>query len=240
MKNNLKHILRALLIAIGLTVIFTLCIPFLPKGNYAELFYFFVSISLFIASFVFYFIFIFFKSIQKLKWLWGGVVVLIFTSTFSLLNFDIYFRNLFNFSKLPQEYNTYQEISKTQPMLFGSHQMTLLFEDSHDPIAHFISSKNNLIVITSQIPKDRDVEEVKEDQFGGGQQLFQDFISYKFDKNGDIIDKYIYKRTSENYNEELFDDYIVNITKKILQNLGDGWRYDKKNIYIPKQRSKME
>lgn len=212
MKNNFKHILRALLIAIGVTLIFTLCTPFLPKGNYAELFYFFVAIGLFVVSFIFYFLFIFFKSIQKLKWLFGGIVVLIFTSTFSLFDFDIYFKNLFNSKSLPQEYNQYLEIdSINKPISFGNHEMTLLFEESHEPIAHFISSKNNLIVITSQIPKDRNAKEVKED-FGA--RTYQDIITYKFNKNGDIIDKHIYKRTRENYNEELFDDYIVNIEKE--------------------------
>lgn len=212
MKNNFKHILVALLTAIGITGIFALCIPFLPKGNYAELVYFFVGIGLFVVSFIFYFVFIFFKSIQKLKWLFGGIVLLIFTSTFSLFGFDIYFKNLFNSKNLPQEYNQYIELdSINKPIRFGNHEMTLLFEESHEPIAHFISSKNNLIVITSQIPKDRNAKEIKEDF---GVRTYQDIITYKFNKNGDIIDKHIYKRTRENYNEELFDDYIVNIEKE--------------------------
>lgn len=214
MNNTIKHILRALLIAFLLTIFFAFCTPFLPKGNYAELFYFLVGIGLFVFSFIFYFVFRFFKSIKKLKWLFGGIVVFLFMSTFSLFNFDIYFKNLFNIKKLPQQYNSYKEIDSVKSISFGNHKMTLLFEHSYDPIKHFVSSKNNLIVITSQIPKDRNEKEVKEDGLCGAQMIYQDFISHKLNKDGDIIDKYIYKRTYENYNEVLFGDYIVNIKKE--------------------------
>lgn len=122
-------------------------------------------------------------------------------------------KNTINNTKLPVEYEDYQSISPEKTIRFGNYEMKLLF-DSFEPIHHFISSQNNLIVITSKIPTDRNQEEVKNDNRGGGTVIFQDFTTYKLNKDGDILDSYVFKRTHENFTELLFGDYIINTRKQ--------------------------
>ena len=85
-------------------------------------------------------------------------------------------KNIINNTKLPIEYEDYQEISPDKTIRFGNYEMKLLF-DSFEPIRHFVSSQNDLIVITSKIPTDRNQEEVKKDHWGGGTVIFQDFTT---------------------------------------------------------------
>lgn len=139
----------------------------------------------------------------------GIVVLFVLITLFKFGGLDIYATNAINNTKLPKKYEGYHDINSENIIRFGRYEMKLIFK-SFEPVRHFISSQNNLIVITSQIPKDRNAKEVEEDQYSGGNRIYQDFITYKLNKDGDIIDNYIYKRSSENYTEILFGDYIVN------------------------------
>lgn len=202
----------AFVIALVITFIYALVASFVITGMYSEIVIFIGGVILFVGSFAFYFIYKHFKAIQKLRWLFGGIVVFIGYVLLVNSDADIYFKNLLNNSKVPKTYESYQAVNTEEPIYFGKYEMQLKFK-SFDPISHFISSQHNLIVITSQIPKDRNAEEVENDRYGGGNMIFQDFTTYKLNREGDIIDSYVFKRTAENYTEILFDDYIVNIQK---------------------------
>ena len=211
-ENKNSPYFTAFVISLVLTFIYAIVMPFLVSGMYVELAAIIGGIILFVGSFMFYFIYKHFKEIQKLRWLFGGIVIFIGYVILVNSDADMYFKNLFNSSKLPKAYESYQTVITDEPIYFGKYEMQLKFK-SFDPIRHFISSQHNLIVITSRIPKDRDAEKVENDRYGGGNMIFQDFTTYKLNKEGEIIDSYIFKRTSENYTEILFDDYIVNINK---------------------------
>ena len=211
-----KNWLNALLLSVVLTVIYGIVAPMIITGMYAEIAILIGGICVFIGSFIFYFVFIFFKSIQKLRWLFGGIALFI---TFTIIvnsDLDLYVANTFNSTQLPKEYENYVSVNTDEPIYFGKHKMQLSFS-SYEPIKHFVSSQGNLIVITSIIPKDRDFKEVEEDRYGGGTQMYQDFTTYKLNKDGAIIDQYTFKRTRENFTEILFDDYIVNTDREYFR-----------------------
>lgn len=208
-----KHFSKALLISFILTVLYAFIAPNIITGMFAEFAILIFGLIMFFGSFVSYFVFIFFKSIKKLPWFFGGIAILI---TFSILvnsDIDIYFANCFNNTQLPKAYENYASLNTKEPIHFGRHQMELAFS-SYEPIKHFISAQSNLIVITSKIPNDRDSKEVEENSYGGGNRILQDFTTYKLNENGEIIDQYNFKRTYENHTEVLFDDYIVNLKKE--------------------------
>ncbi|MFD2908019.1 hypothetical protein ACFSX9_04650 [Flavobacterium ardleyense] len=211
-ENKNSPYFTAFVISFVITFIYAIVMPFVVSGMYEELAAIIGGIILFVVSFVFYFVYNHFRTIKKLPWLFGGIVIFIGYVILVNSDADIYNKNLFNNSKLPKAYESYQTVLTDEPIYFGKYEMQLKFK-SFDPISHFISSKNNLIVITSVIPKDRDFEEVEKDRYGGGNTIFQDYTTYKLDKDGNIIDSYVFKRTYENYTEILFDDYIVNINK---------------------------
>ena len=212
-KKKPKHFSKALLISFILTVLYAIIAPNIITGMFAEFAILIFGLILFFGSFVSYFVFIFFKSIKKLPWLFGGIAMFI---TFSIIvnsDIDMYFANYFNNTQLPKPYENYVSLNTKEPIRFGRHEMKLAFS-SYEPIKHFISAQSNLIVITSKIPNDRDAKEVDEDRYGGGNRILQDFTTYKLNENGDLIDQYTFKRTHENYTEILFDDYIVNQKKE--------------------------
>lgn len=143
----------------------------------------------------------------------GIVLLLAIVFLYHLVGLDVYLLNKMNNSKLPEEYKGYQYINTPRTMLFGNHEIKLMWE-SFEPIQHFISSEGDMIVVTSEIPKDRNPKEVQEDGSMGGTRFYQDFHFYKLDKNGEVKDHYVYKRTRGNWNELLFGDFIVNYEKK--------------------------
>lgn len=211
-KKTANRLLDAVIISSTLTLIYAIVAPFIITGMFAALVIFMGGIALFVGSIIFYFIYIHFRTIKKLPWLFGGIVTFI---TFTILvnsDIDMYFANYFNRSKLPKKYESYVSLDTNKPISFGRYQMELAFR-SYEPIKHFISTQSNLIVITSKIPNDRDAKEIEEDSYGGGSRIFQDITTYKLNGNGDIIDQYTFKRTHENFTEILFDDYIVNLKK---------------------------
>ncbi|SHL25580.1 hypothetical protein [Flavobacterium chilense] len=64
-KSALEHILKAILIALCISLLYAMVAFNLITGMYAELFNFFVTIGLFIGIIIFYFIVLFFKSIKR-------------------------------------------------------------------------------------------------------------------------------------------------------------------------------
>lgn len=212
-KKTANRLLDAVIISSTLTLIYAIVAPFIITGMFAALAIFMGGIALFVGSIIFYFIYIHFRTIKKLPWLFGGIAMFI---TFTILvnsDIDMYFANYFNRSELPKKYESYVSLDTNKPISFGRYQMELAFS-SIEPIKHFISAQSNLIVITSKIPNDRDAKEVEEDSYSGGNRILQDFTTYKLNENGEIIDQYNFKRTYESHTEVLFDDYIVNLEKE--------------------------
>ncbi|MDR6923669.1 hypothetical protein [Chryseobacterium sp. 2987] len=151
---------------------------------------------------------------KKFMLITGIIILLVFIFLYNFWGLDLYLMNKMNRSQLPDEYKNYQNIDTKKPIVFGQHEMKLMWNDSFEPIQHFISSKGDMIIMTSEIPKNRDQEEVEEEARGGGVRFHQDFHFYKLDKEGKIKDHYVYKRTNKNRGEELFGDFIVNKYKK--------------------------
>ncbi|WP_027388629.1 hypothetical protein [Chryseobacterium gregarium] len=147
---------------------------------------------------------------MKNKIITGGMLILLVLAVaFKFESLKIYFTNAAVNTGLPGKFENYHDLKSEKTIRFGSYEMKRAFH-SFEPVRHFISSHHHLIVITTRIPEDRDAKAVQEDQYGGGSRVYQDFITYKLNKDGDLLDRYIYKRTSKNYSEILFGDYMVN------------------------------
>lgn len=194
-KNQIsKHLGKSVLIAFSLASVYAIIAPVLIKGMYAELFHFSVAVGLFLGSIIFYFIFIFFRSIQKLPWLFGGIAVYISIVVIANTDVDIYFRNLFNNSHLPQQYSKYQDLK--QPVLqFKNKEMKLVIDGSTD-LEHYLTTKNHLVVV-----------EVKHERTGT--EAIQQKEYSKFDSLGNFMAKY----KSTNSSEILFEGYLINVDK---------------------------
>lgn len=129
------------------------------------------------------------------------VILLSLIVAFKFGNFDVYLKNVSNNKKLPIEY---QSIYTLKPLYFGKQQMEVLFQSNQEPLSHFISSQNNLIVMVNKAP------EVKSKEPGN---FIRDIFFYKLNKDSKIIDSMIFNRTYETGTEIMFDDFIVNQTK---------------------------
>ncbi|WP_316751106.1 hypothetical protein [Pedobacter gandavensis] len=159
---------------------------------YAELFHFFVAIGLFIGSFIFYFIFVYFKSIQKLRWLFGSLAVYGAVIAIGNSDLDVFFVNLVSSSRLPKEYNEYQDLK--QPVVpFENKEMKLVIDGNTD-LEHYLTTKNQLIVA--------EVKDVKP----GTEAIRQKEYS-KFDSLGNFMAKY----KPANPYEILFEGYLINV-----------------------------
>lgn len=77
-KSFLEHLLIAILMAFCISVVCATLAFSLVTGMYADLFNFYLTIGVFFGGIVFYFIYIFFRSIHKLKWLFGSIVAYVF------------------------------------------------------------------------------------------------------------------------------------------------------------------
>lgn len=151
---------------------------------------------------------------KKLMFITGIIVLLVFIFFYNFGGLDLYLMNKMNNTRLPDEYKSYQNIDTDKPVVFGKHEMKLMWDDSFEPIQHFISSKGEMIIVVSRIPKDRDQEAVEDEAVGGGVRFHQDFHFYKLDKDGEMKDHYVYQRTDKNREEKIFGDFIVNAYKK--------------------------
>ncbi|HCN50832.1 MAG TPA: hypothetical protein DIT10_17380 [Chryseobacterium sp.] len=143
----------------------------------------------------------------------GGILLFVFILFYNFGGLDVYLLNKMNTSTLPGKYKRYHDINTSELIVFGHHEIKLLGE-SFEPIQSFISSEGDVIVVTSEIPKDRNQKEVEEDATMGGTRFYQDFHFYKLDRDGNVKDHYVYKRTRGNWNELLFGEFIVNYEKK--------------------------
>jgi hypothetical protein len=193
-KSFLEHLLIAILIAIGVAFSGAVFVLAAFKDLYAEYVALFVFGSLFLGSIIFYFLYVYFRSIQKLPWLFGGIAV--FGSVLILPNcdVDIFFINLFNSNRLPKLYNEYQDINIDQPKLqFKNKEMTLLLDCDND-LEQYMTTQNNLIVGAT------DCKLLNEERIIGK-------IYYKFDSLGNIISKY---KSSES-EEIFFEGYLINV-----------------------------
>lgn len=202
-KSFLEHLLIAILIAIGIALSGAVFVLAALKDLYAEYAALFVFGSLFFGSIIFYFLYIYFRSIQKLTWLFGGIVV--FCSVLAIANsdIDIYLINQFNNSRLPKEYNQYQDIKQSK-LQFKNKEMELLIEDCTN-LKQYLTPQNNLIVgpVSCKI----------KDTIEGNKKTY-----YKFDSKGDFITKY-----NPSSNEEiLFEGYLINVNEKYYK----SWAFD--------------
>ncbi|KQO22470.1 hypothetical protein ASF10_08825 [Flavobacterium sp. Leaf82] len=191
-KSFLEHLLIAILIAIGIGLFGAVFVLAAFKDLYAEYVALFVFGSLFLGSIIFYFLYIFFRSIQKLTWLFGGIIVFGSIIVIANCNLDIYFINLFNNTSLPQEYNQYQDIEQSK-LQFKNKKMELLLH-CDNPLEQYITMNNNLIVGAS------DCILFNEERITGK-------IYYKFDSFGTIIAKYKPPKSKEIF----FEGYLINV-----------------------------
>lgn len=189
-----KHFLKSILIAFCLTAVYVLIAPALIKGMYAELFHFFVAIGLFIASVVFYFIFIFFKSRQKLKVLFG--VLALFGAVISLANsdIDIMLLKAINSPKIPEKYLEYQDLDQGV-LPFKNKEMKLVIDGTTD-LEHYLTKKNHLIVV-------QDIYE----RVGGESIKYKEYS--KFDSLGNLVAAY----KTPISDEILFEGYLIHRDK---------------------------
>jgi len=192
-KSFLEHLLIAILIAIGIALSGAVFVLAAFKDLYAEYAALFVFGSLFFGSIIFYFLYIYIRFIQKLTWLFGGIVV--FGSVLAIANsdIDIYLINQFNNSRLPKEYNQYQDIRQSV-LRFKNKEMRSLFDGCDDPLKQYMTVKNNLIVEAS-------------DCILANSERILGKIYYKFDSLGNIIAKY---KPSES-EEIFFEGYLINV-----------------------------
>ncbi|MFP3834472.1 hypothetical protein [Chryseobacterium sp. SIMBA_028] len=150
---------------------------------------------------------------KKILLILGAVLLLAVIFLYNFGSLDVYLLNRMNNSRLPEEYKGYQDIDTSKSISFGHHEIKLMWE-SFDPIQHFINSDGEVIVVTSEIPKDRDQKEIEDDGAVGSTRFYKDYHFYKLDKNGNIKDHYTYKSTRDNWCELLYGDFIVNYNKK--------------------------
>lgn len=150
---------------------------------------------------------------KKIVLITGGILLLVFAFFYNFGGLDVYLLNKMNTSSLPEKYKSYRNIDTSEPIRFGNHEIKLMWK-SFETIQSFMNSEGDVIIITSEIPEDRNRKEVEEDGAVGSTVFYQDFHYYKLDRTGDVKDHYVYKRTRENWNELLFGDFIVNYEKK--------------------------
>ncbi|MEO5911636.1 MAG: hypothetical protein ABIP95_12155 [Pelobium sp.] len=148
------------------------------------------------------------------------VILLGFMVAFKFGGLDIYIKNVSNSDKLPIEYQSYQSIYNLKPLYFGKQQMEVLFQSDQEPLSHFISSQNNLIVIVDKAPEVKSKEPTN---------FIRDIYFYKLDKDSKIIDSMVFIRTYETGPEIMFDDFIVNQTKAYYKT----WVLDGDTTYKP-------
>lgn len=150
---------------------------------------------------------------KKILLIIGAVLLLAVVFLYNFGRLDVYLLNKMNTSKLPEKYKSYKDIDTTDHITFGHHEIKLMW-NSYETIQHFISSDGNVIIVTSEIPKDRNQKEIETDGEMGSTRFYIDYHFYKLDKDGNIIDQYTYKASRENWKELLFGDFIVNYEKK--------------------------
>lgn len=150
---------------------------------------------------------------KKISVIITAVLLLVVVLSYHFGGLDVYLLNKMNRSALPEKYKSYQDIDSTKLITFGHHEIKLIWE-SYSRIQHFISSEGKVIIVTNEIPKDRNQKEVEEDGEMGSTRFYMNYHFYKLNKDGNIIDQYTYKSTRGNWNELLFGDFIVNYNQK--------------------------
>ncbi|MGJ1385541.1 hypothetical protein ACR782_05030 [Sphingobacterium spiritivorum] len=200
-KQKHKKIQKALLCALGITVVYGIIIYFIPKGGLDGLGYLLFTPVVFIGGVLFYYIFDYFRSIHKLAWLFSisGILLLFTVYNSGLWNLDIWLRNLFHSDKLPPSYSAYQDINQP-PLKFGSRTITLLYE-SEERIDHYLTSNNDLI-----IKREKKGE-------GNSDRRFTVYEFTKLDPSGNISDTYNYIQHNYRDQEVLFEGYLINADK---------------------------
>lgn len=192
-KTFSEHLLKAIVVAIGVALFGAVFVVAAFKDLYAGYVALFVFGSLFFGTIFFYFIYIFFRSIQKLKWFFCSITVLGSIIIIATCNLDIYFKNLFNNTSLPPEYNEYQDLESKAVLRFKNKKMRLLLDCDKD-LEQYMTIQNNLIVGAS------DCKLLNEGRISGK-------IYYKFDSLGNITAKY---KPSES-DEIFFEGYLINV-----------------------------
>lgn len=204
-KKISEHLLFAIFIAIGVALSGAVFVLAAFKDLYAEYVALFVFGSLFLGSIIFYFLYIYFRSIQKLTWFFGGIAVFGSIIVIANCNLDIYFINLFNNTTLPPKYVEYQNLESQAVLQFKNKEMRSLFGGCDDPLKQYMTVKNNLIVEAS-------------DCMLPNSERILGKIYYKFDSLGNIIARY---KPSEN-EEIFFEGYLINVD----ENYSRSWPLD--------------
>lgn len=207
-----RHIFKSVLIAFSIAIIYFIVGNIVLTGGYAELFHFLVAIGLFFGSIVFYFVFIYFRSINKLRWLFGGIAVYLCVLAIANSDVDIYVSNVLKTGKLPSQYVHYQDIDQSV-VTFDTKVMTLLVEgDGITTLKPYLTQHNNLIVCNNTISQTTDKQKTQREYL-------------KLDTLGAIIGTY--KLSSE---DDFFKEgYFINLEK----NYYNTWALDGDTLKHP-------
>ncbi|WP_293915413.1 MULTISPECIES: hypothetical protein [unclassified Sphingobacterium] len=219
-KRKHKKVLKALLCALGITVVYGIIIYFIPKGGLDGLAYLFFTPVVFICGFLFYYIFDYFKSIHKLPWLFSvsGILLFLIMYNSGVWNMDIWLRNQFHSNKLPSLYAGYRDINQP-PLKFGSRTINLLYE-SEENIDHYLTINDNLI-----IKREKKGEE-------NSDHVFAKYEFTKLDPSGNISDTYSYVQKSYKDEELLFEGYLINANQAYYKTWPLDGDSSRKNIII--------
>lgn len=217
--KNPNLFLRALVFSLCFTLLYAVFVLIVPKSGYDLLGYIYLSPVAIIGSFIFYFIYIFFKRIEKLKWLFGSVFIIILFLLYNsgFIDADIWIKNKLHFDKLPVRYENFQEINQPE-IKFGNKKISQLLQSQHQ-IETFLNSKNELIIRTEK------------DSILNDDNQFKIYDFMKLDTSGTLISTYRYTTKFYKNDEVLFQGFIINPN----QNYYKTWAIDGDTI-----RKKME
>jgi hypothetical protein len=181
----------------------------------------------FIGTILLCLLFFVFKSTGNLRWFFGifsfFIIIAIYNSGF--LDIDLIIKNKLNNSDTPQEYEIYQDMTKTV-LNFGNKEMKLFLE-SNEQIEHYFTKQNNLIVIkTENFDKEEGVECTKE--------------LLKLDINGNVIDKFSLDSKILNKQETFFEGYLINTNENYYRTWAIDGNTEKKKLEVKNENFSWE
>ena len=240
--NTKKNILLSAIIAF---VVCTVCIiKTLSDTNSNNWFYVFILgiPFFFISAFLACFVFIIFKHYNKMVYFFSAVVVLVGFLGFSSLG-DFFIRNLLINKRIPKEYQNYHSLATNKSFTFGNY-IVKLFITSDFATDQFVSSKNNLIIVTYKESQDNSSDKSR---------ATKNF--YKLNRSGNIISSYT-KTGAFNDEEIIIGDYFMNPSKGyykswiidndtiqnpfIIQNKDQKWGQNQENQLLKKIRDEAK
>ena len=184
-----------------------------------------------------------FKQYDKVIYISCGVVIFIIFLGFTNIG-NFFLRNLFINKNVPKEYQNYNSLGTNKSFTFGKSRVKP-FMTSDFGADKFVSSKNNLIIVTYQESPDNSSDKSK---------ATKNF--YKLNQSGDIISSYSTKTGKFNDEEIIIGDYFISPSKGyykswiidnytvqkpfIIQNKDQKWDQNIENQLVEKIRDEAK